>query len=429
MFRTGAQMSLLVLLTGCLLLWLSRSGPVHHFDDAAGSRIAQLHGWIETVLRRQEGLNRPPPAPVTLIAIDDASTTNHPWPWSPLEYSLFVKAALPFQPAVVAIDEVLEWDRANLAPAERQKQPQYEKILSDSLLLAPKVLLGSELGWPEDPKTIPAARVAPILRNVRGDLRALPEWTEIEREPQEDLRLSAAIGFTNIPDAAHAIRTVPLLLRYQGRVVPTLPLQAIILWQKLSADDVQVVLGSKITLGSLHIPIDAQGEMRVNFGAPHTVISFDDLLLAAELTAAKQKVTAPVERLDSAVALLARTDQGAPQLALGSGRAGTAGQLYAAAIATIQAQSWLVRVPIWVDWLMIGCAGLIALRVPRWKRKKVALWCVLALLAYLILALVLFSTSRLVLPIALPLGLAAFVALYRLATPDSVWNISRPVIL
>ena len=27
------------------------------------------------------------------------------------------------------------------------------------------------------------------------------------------------------------------------------------------------------------------------------------------------------------------------------------------------------------------------------------------------------------------LGLALFIALYRLATPDSVWNLSRPVIL
>ncbi len=49
--------------------------------------------------------------------------------------------------------------------------------------------------------------------------------------------------------------------------------------------------------------------------------------------------------------------------------------------------------------------------------------------AYVITAFVLFWASRLVLPIALPLGLALFIALYRLATPDSVWNLSRPVIL
>jgi hypothetical protein len=202
-----------------------------------------------------------------------------------------------------------------------------------------------------------------------------------------------------------------------------------ILWQKLSADDVQVVLGSEITLGHFRIPIDARGEMRVNFGTPHTVINFDDLLLAAEQTAAKQKVTAPVERLKGGVALLARTDQAAPQLALGRGRAGTAGELYAAAIATIQAQSYLLRVPVWVDGLLIGCAVLLAAWVPRWKKKKVARWSLLAFAAYLIVAFVLFWTSRLVLPIALPLGLALFIALYRLATPDSVWNLSRPVIL
>lgn len=429
MFRTGAQMSLLVLLAGCLLFWLSRSGPVRHFDDAAGSRIAELHGWGQNVADHEGWLHRPGPVPVTLIAIDDASTANHPWPWSPLEYSLYVRAVLPYQPEVVAIADILEWDHANLAAGERQKLPQYERILGDSLLQAPKVLLAADLGWPEDPSTIPPAGEAPLLRNVRGDLRAVPEWTVIDHEPKEGLRLSSAIGFTNIPESADTVSSVPLVLRYQGRVVPTLPLQAIILWQKLSADDVQVVLGSEITVGALHIPIDAQGGMRVNFGTPHTVISFDDLLLAAEQTAAKQKVTAPVDRLQHAVALLARTDKAAPQLALGNGLVGTAGQLYAAAIATIQAQSFLHRVPLWVDWSLIGCAALLAVWVPRWKKHKVALGSLIVFAAYLITAFALFWTSRLVLPIALPLGLALFIALYRLATPDSVWNLTRPVIL
>jgi hypothetical protein len=429
MFRTGAQMSLLVLLAGCLLFWLSRSGPVRYFDDAAGSRIAQVQGWGEELASQQKWLHRPPPVPVTLVAADDACIANHPWPWSPLEYSLFVQAALPFQPEVLAIEEILEWDRANLAPGDRQKLPQYEKILRDSLLRAPKVVLAADLGWPEDPNTIPPAREAPILRNVRGDLRAIPEWTVIEREPKEELRLAANIGFTNLLESAHTVRSVPLMLRYQGRVVPSMPLQAIILWQKLSADDVHVVLGSEITLGQFHIPIDAHGEMRVNFGTPHTVMTFDDLLLAAEQTAAKQKVTAPVERLQGGVALLARTDKSAPHLALGHGRAGTAGELYAAAIATIQAQSYLHRVPVWVDWGLIGCAVLVAAWVPRWKKQKVALRSFIAFAAYLITAFVLFWTNRLVLPMALPLGLALFIALYRVATPDSVWNLSRPVIL
>ncbi len=429
MFRTGAQMSLLVLLAGCLFFWLSRSGPVRHFDDAAGSRIAELHGWGQNVADHEGWLHRPGPVPITLIAIDDASTANHPWPWSPLEYSLYVRAVLPYQPEVVSIGEVLEWDHANLAPSERQKLPQYERILGDSLLRAPKVLLAADLGWPEDPDTIPPIGEVPLLRNVHGDLRAVPEWTVVEHEPKPELRVAATIGFTNIAESAHTVSSVPLVLRYQGRVVPSFALQAIILWQKLSPDDVQVVLGSEITLGALHIPIDAQGEMRVNFGTPHTVISFDDLLVAAEQSAAKQKVTAPVDRLQHAVALLARTDKAAPQLALGNGLAGTAGQLYAAAIATIQAQSYLRRVPLWVDGLLIAGAALLALWVPRWKKKKVALGSLIVFAAYLLTAFALFWASRLVLPVALPLGLALFIALYRLATPDRVWNLSRPVIL
>ncbi len=121
----------------------------------------------------------------------------------------------------MSIGEILEWDHANLAQSERQKLPQYERILGDSLLRAPKVLLAADLGWPEDPETIPPIGEAPLLRNVRGDLRAVPEWTVIEHEPKEELRLASTIGFTNIPESAHTVSSVPLVLRYQGRVVPT----------------------------------------------------------------------------------------------------------------------------------------------------------------------------------------------------------------
>src|SRR5262249_53360074 len=160
-----------------------------------------------------------------------------------------------------------------LDPKERQKLPQYEKMLRDSLLRAPKALLGAELGWPEDPETIPTIGAAPLLPHVKGDLRQVPEWTVIEHQPKEDFRSAVTLGFTNIPERKHPLNATPLVLRYQGRIVPSFPLQAVLLWMKLSPDDVTVVLGSHIAVGSkLQIPIDDEGRMRVNYGAPVTTI-------------------------------------------------------------------------------------------------------------------------------------------------------------
>ena len=209
--------------------------------------------------------------PVTLFAINDNSVANHPWPWSPVEYALFARAVLPFHPAVVAIDDVLDWKHVAVDPAERQKLPQYEKMLADTLLPCPKLLLGARLGWPDDPEAIPPLEEAPIVRKIAGDLRPIPEWTVIEHAPNEEYRLLATLGFTNVPERAGLVNTVPLLLRYRGEIVPSFVLQAILLWQKLSVDDVSAVLGSHVSLGDkLRIPINESARNAGQFrGSAH----------------------------------------------------------------------------------------------------------------------------------------------------------------
>ncbi len=164
MFKTGAQMLLLVMLAGLFLLRESREWPCAQVDEGFGD-------WLS--------LNAPRPThreftPVTLFAINDNSVANHPWPWSPVEYALFARAVLPFHPAVVAINDVLDWKHVAVDPVERQKLPQYEKILADTLLPCPKLLLGARLGWPEDPEVIPPLEEAPIVRKITGDLRPFP---------------------------------------------------------------------------------------------------------------------------------------------------------------------------------------------------------------------------------------------------------------
>ena len=249
MFRTGAQMSILVLLTGLFLFWTAQAGHMKAVDDAISGRAALLDGMARQLAAEKGWARKPAIAPVCLVAIDDNSVANHPWPWTPLDFSLFAQAIVPFGPEVIAISEVLDWDRSNIAAADRQKLPQYEKILHDSLLRCPRLLLASELGLPEDPSALPPAHEAPFLRRVKGNLLEVPEWIAIEHEPREEYRLSAAIGFTNLPQNNPAMRSVPLVLRYQGRVVPSLVLQAVLLSEKLTLDDVSIELGSHAAIG------------------------------------------------------------------------------------------------------------------------------------------------------------------------------------
>jgi hypothetical protein len=420
MFRTGVQMLLLVLLVGLFLLRETQQWPGEAVDQ-------RWTDWLSLNCGKPSPTKTPP---VALIAIDDTSLSTHPWPWTPLDFSLFYQAALPFKPEVLGIEEILEWDQAAIAPEDRQKLPQYERILKDVLLMCPKPLVGSRLGTPEDPQAIPPIEEVPTFRNVRGSSRQIPEFITIERQPKEEYRLSAALGFVNIPPSRFPTSMIPLVLKYRGQVVPTFTLQAAILWSQISADDVVVVPGSHIALGKkLRIPINDRGEMRINWGVPRTVFSFDDLLLSAEQMAAKTQMAIPAERLAGSVTFLGRTDEEARTVPIPLQPNISPSECFASAIGTIQSEWFIVNPPYWATWAIVGFAALISIGVPRWRKWKVALGTLLILVIYFGASLVWFEQSLMPLPALLPLGLAVFIVLYRTVTPDWAVKPKRPVLL
>ncbi|MHA3770647.1 CHASE2 domain-containing protein [Verrucomicrobiota bacterium sgz303538] len=420
MFRTGAQMLLLVLLVGLVLFREAAQWPAEAVDQ-------RWTDWLSLNCGRRNTTDLPP---VALIAIDDASLNSHPWPWTPLDFSLFFQAALPFQPDVLAVEEVLEWDRAAIPPSDRTKLPQYEQILRDVLLRCPKPLLGARLGGLEDPQVIPPLQEVPLLRKVRGDIREIPEYPTIERQPKEEYRLSATLGFTNLPARDHPSGFVPLVLRYRGQVVPSFVLQAAMLWHKVSPDEIEVEMGSHIALSNkARIPINHRGEMRVNWAVPRTVFSFDDLLLSAEQAAAKTKTTIPAERLAHSVTILARTDQAVRTVPIPLQPKVASGELFTSALGTIQMQWFIQRAPNWFDWSLIAAAALLSFLAPRARKGRVVIATIILLALYTGAAVLVFQRTLVWLPALLPVGLALFVIIFRLLTPDWVAKPKRPVIM
>ncbi|MEP6672540.1 MAG: hypothetical protein ABJF10_25475 [Chthoniobacter sp.] len=419
MFRTGAQFMLLALLAGLALLNQSRTEPLAAWDNGFADFLA---------MNSQRGAA---PSPVALVGINNSSLVNHPWPWNPLDFSLFFQSALPLKPGVVAVDQVLDWERAIVLPEDQnRKLAQYEKILRDNILRAPKMLLGSTLGIPEDPQVIPPLQEVPLLRNVRGSISEIPEFTAIELQPSEAYRLSSTVGFTNMPLLHRHFNSVPLVLRYRGQVTPTFPLQAVLLWAKLTPDDVTVQIGSYIDLGKkFHIPIDSAGRMRVDFGVPFSRFGLDDLLLASEQKEAGRKPIVPLDQLTNSIVLLSRTDTVSRTIPLAARRNGSPGELFAAAIATIQAQSFIQPAPEWAQYTVIGVFMLLSFRVPRMKKGKTIFCAVLVLAAYGLMALAVFARWLVWMPGVVPVGIVAVCVLFRIVTPDSFGKPKRPVIL
>ncbi len=409
MFRSGAHFTILVLVIGLVLLREARQEPIRQLDESFADFLARNS-------RRTEE-----PAPITLIEINANSLKGHPWPWTPLDFALFFQAANNFQPEALATDELLRWDEKNGRPEAQSKLPQYKKILREHLLRARKVLLGAQLGFPDDPELIPVLEEVPLVRNVRGDVSGIPEFTTITSQAEEDFRLSSVTGFANLTENGHAHHSVPLLLRYRGQVVPSFVLQCLMIWEKLTPDDLQIEGGTAIRVADrFEIPIDSRGEMRIDFGVPRHRCGFDDLVLASAQADAHTPTNVPLDDLNGKLLLLARTDPAAQTLRFAAGRLGSAGELFAAAIATLQNRSFLHRAPVWTEFAMIALAMVAGWFAPRWSRSRVFVAAAVSVVIYVMFAMTIFSSSLTWLPIALPAGLVLFIAIYRLVSPAAV---------
>jgi CHASE2 domain-containing sensor protein len=401
MFRTGAQLFLLTTIVGLLLMREATRDPVLRVEESFADFLAMN-------AQRQE-----PPPRITLVRIDDAYLQAHPWPWSPIDFALFFQSSNDFRPEVLGTEEIFNWELTG-------KNAQYAQILREHVLKSPRVLLGARLGFPEDPDKPAPLESTPVLRHVSGDVNFVPEFTLIEAESAEDFRLSSTSGFTNLPGRDNWHRSVPLVLRYRGQLVPTFVLQSALLWEKAPLDDVSVVLGSHIAIGDrLTIPINAAGEMRVDFGSRRDQCGLDDLVLAAEQRDAASSQAQPATELFAGrFLLLGRTDSQVSNLRLARGRPGSSAELFAAAIATIQGRSFIQRAPWWSDLIIIGFFALLGYWVPRWSKGLTLFLGFATVPAYTLFALAFFGAKLLWLSAAVPAGLLLFLILYRLASPN-----------
>ena len=403
MQRNHPLILLMLLILGVVILRESRTGLATGCERRFSDWIAR-----NAAVERKE-------APLALIEINDASLTNsRKWPLPPLDFAMFLRVGLFFDPSLLAIEPVMEWPQAKGDGAAEQAQ----QILHENVLRAPKLLLGAELGVPLDPDLLPPFQSVPVLRHVSGDKSRLLQFPIIQRQPLEDLRLSAQIGFTNLLSLESPARRVPLVFLYCGQVVPSFVLQSAMLWLKLTPEEIEVQPGSFVKLGDkMEIPIDEAGMMNVDTSSRFLRMGLEDLILVVSQIEAQQKPMVAPETLKGKLLLLARTDSGSRSLLFPSGKHGSSGELFAAAIATIQNGSFAQRAPLWVDLLLI--AGVLALSrgFGRMSTAGVIFTALLASTVYVMGALSLYSVALIWLPGVLPFGLLGFALLFRQFTP------------
>jgi hypothetical protein len=357
-------------------------------------------------------------APVTLIEINDNCLVNYPWPWTPLNYALFLDAAQEFGARVAAVEPVMAWDETKLTPEQQMQLPQFEKILHESILKSPRLEMGAELGYPEDPDVLPPLQPMPVFRNVSGDVEAVPEYTIVENEPGEDIRLTASLGFTNIPATEAAAHHAPLVFRYRGQMVPAFPLEAMMLWYGVTTDEVTVKLGSYIRLGDkLTIPINQTGSMLVDWKQPCDRVGFDDLILAEDQLQGKRTSVIDPALLKDRLLIVARADAQSQTLLFPMGRMGSAGELFAEAIATAESNAFARPAGMGGKLLVLAIGLALAWATASQRVLKAIPLLAACGASYLLLCLAVFEATRMALPLTPMLGTILFVTVFRVLAP------------
>ena len=343
-----------------------------------------------------------PVAKTVPITIVETGRENPP---APLDTALLLQGALEFKPTVIAIEPVLQWgDRAK----------DQEQIFIDQAMRVPRLMLGAELTATPDPDT-PVAEI-PSFPNVVGRRGDLPEFSGVEHQPGEDVRILSALGFVNRPDETGDDLHVPLLFQYRGEVIPSFALEAALLWMRLTPGEVKIDIGSAIMLPSgTKIPIRSDGTLVVNprLAGRARHITLNELLLAAQQHESGAATTIRLEDIRTQL-ILARVESNSPDV-------------FAAAIGSIQTNTFVRRVSWIFDCVMVVLVALLSGALRKFSRIDLTIGAIAFSAAYCLIALTIVSRFSIWIPAWLPLGATWISVLFAIILPkpkDSTRTVS-----
>src|SRR4051794_26907539 len=325
---------------------------------------------------------------------------------SPMEFALFLQSALAFQPTVIAFENILRW---------RETDKDQEQVFIDQAMRVPRLLLAAELTATPDPDA-PGPEIAGFSQ-VTGKRGDLIEFSGVGRQPNEELRLIATAGFTNLPEEIADGIHVPLLFRYRGEVIPSFVFEAILLWLRVTPTEVSIDLDSHISLPhGRTIPIRSDGTILIS---PNASRKARHLASSDVLVAAQQHDTGKEPELGSLrdQIVLART----PANPL------SPPDIFAATIATIQSSAYVRRVSMIFDCIILLLAAAVVVKLRDFSRVDLVLGAIAFTAGYCLAALAIVSRWLIWLPGCLPLGVVWLLVVASLIIPHR-FRVRREVI-
>jgi serine/threonine-protein kinase len=149
------------------------------------------------------------------------------------------------------------------------KQLDNDAKLGDSIALAQNVVLPMyfEFGAPigKVDKQVPDYVAKNFIANVKSDGMVTPS-TDLNVPYEAFGKETKAIGQANLTPSSDGVqRMVPLVVDFNGKLMPSFALQAIRAFYNLESDDYRYTPGKELVLGRAHIPVDSEGRFLVDY--------------------------------------------------------------------------------------------------------------------------------------------------------------------
>jgi len=245
--------------------------------------LAQLSGALDAVeeplLDWRLSFNAyptPPSGQLALIAIDKIPP-DRPWPWSRLDYSLALRSLIDYAPQSVVFEMNLN-DRDT-------EYTSFDDTFSHIVQRANTVVFAATVLTPSGNIPLPAKLSA---LPFHGNRRQVPRFGSAVW-PLATFAGDSPVGANNLEsEAGLRLRRLPLVFLLDGKMIPSLVLQAAAQFLGADLPSSEVQIGRAIFLrnkdGKLlrTVPIDDEGRMRIRYHqgpAASWQASFDNIML------------------------------------------------------------------------------------------------------------------------------------------------------
>ncbi|QSZ42757.1 CHASE2 domain-containing protein [Sulfurimonas aquatica] len=211
---------------------------------------------------------------VVIVDIDEKALKEHgQWPWqrdlvSELLYNLSDAGA-----GIIGLDIVFAEEDRTSPHRFKKKFPElsdelenYDEILAATLSQTP-VIGGFIFTFDEnDEENTPMIPAIFLEKGMTKDTILQPKGIVLNIETLQDAMYSSGF-FNNTPDEGGMIRSIPLLMKYDGVLYPSLVLEMIRIYSGVTKVEVfgDDAGASNVVFGEYNVPLDKVGRLSVNF--------------------------------------------------------------------------------------------------------------------------------------------------------------------